>query len=83
MEVGQREFLTGGDRADGVDSLLLEGAVPGMFRVRPAAMVDAGDVGEDAAYVGARAEGVAIGADDVAEGVLSGVIVVEGEVCPL
>lgn len=49
-----------GNGPDCVHSLLLEGCVPRVLRVRSTAVVDPGDVGEDAADVGAGTEGVSI-----------------------
>ena len=76
MEVRQGDLLAGGDGTDGVHGLVAEGSIPGVLRVGHAAVVEARDVGEDGAHVRARAQGVAVGADDVAEGVLLAAMVI-------
>lgn len=82
-EVREGELLAGGDRADRVHGLFLERWIPGVLCVGTTAMVDAGDVCEDAAHVGAGTQGVAVRADDVTERVLAGIVIVQRQVSAL
>lgn len=78
--VPDRDLGAGVDGAHGVDGFLLAFGVPCLLGVGAAAVVDAGDPGEDAAGGGGRAERVGVGADDVGEGfAAAGGVVVQRE----